>query len=177
MCSNVEKNSTKQNKEVNISSPLTGELINVEFETGLHELYEVTLEVNNQELNFNFQDDYQTELNELIGKSVEIHFDEILETNEIDILVDGVSIHGEYGGIKSYNGVIDPSWSILKGMLIAEELTEGDSPTEFQIEFESGKHKSFVAFVDENYTSNSGKIVTLYYSNLIRRSITSIKAL
>ena len=173
-CSDVGENYI-QESELNLSSPLTGKLTKVS-ETGQYELFEVLVEVNDQELSFNYNG-YNSNLNELIGKSVEIHFDEILETNHIDIVIDGVSIHGEHGGIKNYNGVIDPSWSILKGILIAEELTLGDNPSEFQIELESGEHKSFEAYVDEDYISNSGKMVTLYYSNMIRRTITSIKAL
>jgi len=149
------------------------------MDTGLPGIWNVVVtDSEGKETYFNYETGGpgETPFPELIGKSVAITYDSKSETMAADIVVEGKSILGEWGGINQNKGEINPEWKTFEGVMNAPTETGGDLPDMVTVKSSDGKELKFEAFVTAEHVSAHGKNVKVYYSEHTRKTATAVKA-
>lgn len=131
-------------------------------DTGIANIYALTFEADNGDVIYMNYETYDGDPYELMNQRVEVTYNTYQKQNIVDILYQGYSMYGEYGGIYLNGGSIDQGWSSIDGTFNADEVS-GDTPSTIEIYGLDGTDLTFEEFVDETMIGYNGLIVTVYY--------------
>jgi len=103
----------------------------------------------------------------LEGKSVKVCYNIINEPNPKDILIEGKSIHSEYGGISLNSGKVNPIWKVFTGVLVTPQDAKLNKQGVITVTSKEEEVLMFSDFIYSEYVSAQGKTVLVYYTETV----------
>lgn len=165
-------NYSDDNDNYSNDNGLVGTVISID-DTGLPGIYSLAIEADNGDVYYMNYETWDGDPYEVLNQTVQVTYNSYDQLNVVDIMYQGYSMYGEWGGVYLNGGSIDPGWSVIEGTFEASEVS-GDLPETITIYGLDGNEISFEEFVDDEMYGYNGLLVTVYY---VQSEMTEVETL